>query len=172
MAEPMEKYGLNAARNLARGALFCGQLCQRLQKAAVIRGGGMAFGLGQQPADFASGGAAIYLGLVAVAADTNLSGFDLGGICPGIPAQNALLRGMAGEQSLDQLCIRCCITRRKAVCSAKFNAVMVQADIVIEHRKDLLNIAMSQKGRIYFKGGFAPNADNARPMPCHDKRLL
>lgn len=130
------------------------------------------FGLGQQPADFASGGAAIYLGLVAVAADTNLSGFDLGGICPGIPAQNALLRGMAGEQSLDQLCIRCCITRRKAVCSAKFNAVMVQADIVIEHRKDLLNIAMSQKGRIYFKGGFAPNADNARPMPCHDKRLL
>ena len=82
MAEPMEKYGLNAAGNLARGALFCGQLCQRLQKAAVIRGGGMAFGLGQQPADFASGGAAIYLGLVAVAADTNLSGFDLGGICP------------------------------------------------------------------------------------------
>ena len=64
MAELMEKYGLNAARNLARGALFCGQLCQRLQKAAVIRGGGMAFGLGQQPADFASGGAAIYLGLV------------------------------------------------------------------------------------------------------------
>ena len=145
MAEPMEKYGLNAAGNLARGALFCGQLCQRLQKAAVIRGGGMAFGLGQQPADFASGGAAIYLGLVAVAADTNLSGFDLGGICSGIPAQNALLRGMAGEQSLDQLCIRCCITRRKAVCSAKFNAVMVQADIVIEHRKDLLNITMSQK---------------------------
>ena len=38
----MEKYGLNAAGNLARGALFCGQLCQRLQKAAVIRGGGMA----------------------------------------------------------------------------------------------------------------------------------
>ena len=64
MAELMEKYGLNAAGNLARGALFCGQLCQRLQKAAVIRGGGMAFGLGQQPADFASGGAAIYLGLV------------------------------------------------------------------------------------------------------------
>ena len=75
----MEKYGLNAAGNLARGALFCSQLCQRFQKAAVIRGGGMAFGLGQQPADFASGGAAIYLGLVAVAADTNLSGFDLGG---------------------------------------------------------------------------------------------
>ena len=78
----MEKYGLNAAGNLARGALFCGQLCQRLQKAAVIRGGGMAFGLGQQPADFASGGAAIYLGLVAVAADTNLSGFDLAEFAP------------------------------------------------------------------------------------------
>ena len=101
MAELMEKYGLNAAGNLARGALFCGQLCQRLQKAAVIRGGGMAFGLGQQPADFASGGAAIYLGLVAVAADTNLSGFDLGGICPGIPAQNALLRGEADNMPKD-----------------------------------------------------------------------
>ena len=56
MAEPMEKYGLNAAGNLARGALFCGQLCQRLQKAADIRGGGMAIGQGLQTAVFASGG--------------------------------------------------------------------------------------------------------------------